>query len=71
MIRIIIGERPQLVLERRVHPEDKVEQAYLDRREMQYLYQDSDGYVFMDTESYDQVTLERDLVLIPGTLDWL
>src|ERR1700677_2912278 len=46
----------------RVHPEDKVEQAFLDTRDMQYLYKDSDGYVFMDKESYDQVTLNADLV---------
>src|SRR5271167_774377 len=46
----------------RVRPQDKVEQAYLDKREMQYLYQDASGYVFMDTESYDQVTLDRDMV---------
>src|SRR5438874_3702289 len=50
------------VNEIRVHPEDKVEQAYLEKREMQYLYKDSDGYVFMDTESYDQVTLNEDMV---------
>jgi elongation factor P len=50
------------VTDQRVHPEDKVEQAYLDKREMQYLYKDSDGYVFMDTESYDQVTLSVDMV---------
>lgn len=50
------------VNEVRVHPEDKVEQAYLDRREMQYLYKDSDGYVFMDTETYDQITLGEDMV---------
>ena len=46
----------------RVHPEDKVEQAYLDRREMQYIYQDGDGYVFMDTETFDQITLPKDMV---------
>ena len=34
----------------RVRPQDKVEQAYLDKREMQYLYKDGDSYVFMDTE---------------------
>ena len=50
------------VTDQRVHPEDKVEQAYLEKREMQYLYKDSDGYVFMDTESYDQVTLSEDMV---------
>lgn len=46
----------------RVHPEDKVEQAYLDKRPMQYLYKDSDGYVFMDNETYDQITLQPDMV---------
>ncbi|HMC67063.1 MAG TPA: elongation factor P, partial [Gemmataceae bacterium] len=34
----------------RVRPQDKVEQAYLDKREMQYIYQDGDGFVFMDSE---------------------
>jgi elongation factor P len=59
------------VVDRRVHPEDKVEQAYLDRREMQYLYQDADGYVFMDSETYDQVTLAADMVsdLMPYLLE--
>jgi elongation factor P len=51
-----------LVNDQRVHPEDKVEQAYLDRRAMQYLYKDSDGYVFMDNESYDQITLAADQI---------
>src|SRR5580693_6826245 len=46
----------------RVHPEDKVEQAYLEKRELQYLYKDSDGYVFMDTENYDQETLSEEMV---------
>src|SRR5215213_9657139 len=50
------------VNEFRVHPENKTEQAYLDRREMEYLYKDSDGYVFMDKESYEQVTLAEDMV---------
>jgi elongation factor P len=46
----------------RVRPQDKVEQAYLDKREMQYLYQDGDDYVFMDTENFDQHHLQADLV---------
>jgi elongation factor P len=48
------------VTTRRFHPEDKAEQAALDKREMQYVYQDGDGYVFMDTETFDQTTLPRD-----------
>lgn len=50
-----------LVTEQRVHPEDKVEQAFLDKRAMQYLYKDSDGFVFMDTETFDQVTLSPEM----------
>ena len=32
----------------------KVEQAILEKRDMQFLYKDGDDYVFMDTDSYDQ-----------------
>ena len=46
----------------RVHPEDKVEQAFLETRDFQYLYADGDGYVFMDKESYDQITLNKEWV---------
>ncbi len=46
----------------RVKPDDKVELAYLDRRPMQYLYAEGDGYVFMDNETYDQMTLAKDWV---------
>jgi elongation factor P len=47
---------------RRVQPDGKVEQAILEKCDMQYIYQDGDGYVFMDTESYDQITLAREWV---------
>lgn len=40
----------------------KVETATVDRREMQYLYDDGSGYVFMDNTNYDQFTLGRDVV---------
>jgi elongation factor P len=46
----------------RVRPQDKVEQAYLDKRELEYIYKDGDGYVFMDTETYDQITLSQEWV---------
>ncbi len=50
------------ITQQRVRPEDKVEQAYLDKREMEYIYQDGDGYVFMDTETSDQITLAPEWV---------
>lgn len=46
----------------RVHPEDKVEQAFLETRDMQYLYKDGDEYVFMDKETYDQINLKAEMV---------
>jgi elongation factor P len=51
-----------LVNDRRVHPEDKVEQAYLETRVMQYLYRDGDDFIFMDKETYDQIHLAREWV---------
>jgi elongation factor P len=50
------------VNDQRVHPEDKVEQAYLEKRDLQYIYKDSDGYIFMDNETYDQMPLATALV---------
>ena len=50
------------IITRRVHPDNKVEQAFLDKRDMQYIYQDGDGYVFMDTENFDQITLSREWI---------
>ena len=50
------------ITENKVRPQDKVEQAYLDKREMEYIYQDGDGYVFMDVESSEQYTLSQEFV---------
>ncbi len=50
------------VAPRRFKPEDKVELAYLDKRPMQYLYQEGDDYVFMDKETFDQTTLSKEWV---------
>ena len=35
----------------------RVEQAILDKRDMQFLYKDGDDFVFMDTETYDQTNI--------------
>jgi len=50
------------IINNRVRPQDKVELAFLDKREMEYIYQDASGYVFMDTETFDQVSLPADMV---------
>lgn len=40
----------------------KIDFATVDRRDFQYLYRDGDGFVFMDTTDYDQVTVPADTV---------
>jgi elongation factor P len=44
-------------LERTFNAGIRVEQAILDKNDMQFLYRDGDDYVFMDTQSYDQMTV--------------
>ncbi len=50
------------VTEKRFRPDEKVETAYLEKREMQYLYQEGDDYVFMDNETFDQIHLGADWI---------
>ena len=46
--------------QQRFSSSDRVELAHLDAREMEYLYPEGEAYVFMDTSSYEQVTLSRE-----------
>jgi elongation factor P len=47
--------RTGAVIERTFRADERVEQAIVEKREMQYLYRDGTDYVFMDTGSYDQI----------------
>ena len=46
------------VIERTFSPTDKFENAYVERKEMEYLYSDGELYYFMDTETYEQIPLD-------------
>lgn len=48
------------VLERTFNPTEKVQEAQIDRKDMQYLYNDGDMYYFMDNETYEQLPLTKD-----------
>ncbi len=48
--------------DQRLRSEDTIERATLDEREMQYMYRDAAGYHFMDTSSYDQLTLADEVL---------
>ena len=47
------------VLERTFNPSDKFPSAFVERKDMQYLYADGDLYYFMDIESYEQQPIDK------------
>jgi elongation factor P len=50
------------VVDKTFRADEKVDLAILDKRQMQYLYSDDTGFVFMDNESYEQIQVDRDFV---------
>ncbi|MDD7300522.1 MAG: elongation factor P [Eubacteriales bacterium] len=48
------------VTERTFNPTDKFENAIVERKEMQYLYNDGDLYYFMDMETFEQLPINKD-----------
>ena len=50
------------MIEKTFRPTEKCPQAHIDRKDMQYLYNDGDLYYFMDVENYDQVALGKDTI---------
>lgn len=44
------------------NPDDKFEEAHIETKKMQYLYNDGDLYYFMDQETYEQVPVAFDMV---------
>ena len=50
------------VLERTFNPTEKFQRAYIETKEMQYLYNDGEFYYFMDLETYEQLPLTQDQV---------
>ena len=49
-------------IERSFRPTEKFPEARIDRKDMQYLYQDGDLYYFMDNDTYEQIALGSELI---------
>lgn len=49
--------RTQTLMDEKFRAEEDVERASLDEREMQYLYNDTDSYYFMDTATFEQIQI--------------
>jgi len=50
------------MIEHRFSSEDRVEKASLDEQEMEYLYDDGEYFYFMNTETFEQMHLVKDLL---------
>ena len=50
------------VTDRTFNPTDKLQEAIIERKEMQYLYSDGELYYFMDQETYEQIPLNYEKV---------
>lgn len=61
--------RTGAVVERTFRAGEKVDRAMIDKREMQYLYRDGEGYVFMDNQTYDQLTVAAET--LGGAADYV
>ncbi len=48
--------------DKRLRSTDDLEQAFLDRRDMEYLYSDNTGHILMDNQTYDQITASDELI---------
>lgn len=57
------------VLEKTFNPTDKMPKAQVEVQEMQYLYKDENLYYFMDTETYEQLPINEEL--LTDALDYL
>ena len=50
------------VVEKTFRPTEKMSKAFVDRKDMQYLYSDGDLYHFMDVENYEQIALNEEAI---------
>src|SRR5579871_6131558 len=50
------------MIEHRFSSEDRVERAVLDEQEMEYLYDDGEYYYSMNTETYEQMHLTKEIL---------
>ncbi len=54
--------RTGAIIDHRFRSTDDVERAIIDETEMQYLYWDGDSYHFMNTQTFDQVHIHKDVI---------
>jgi elongation factor P len=54
--------RSALLLDRKFRPDEKLDDVELERKAMEFLYEDAEGFYMMDPETYEQMQLNRNLM---------
>jgi elongation factor P len=54
--------RTNTLIDHKFRAEDDIERAILDEHEMQYLYSDGDAFHFMNTETFEQIHIDREVL---------
>ncbi|MCK5683712.1 elongation factor P [bacterium] len=57
------------VVEKTFKSNEKLENAFLDNKKMQYLYKAGDEYVFMDNETFEQLEIDKDV--LGDAINWM
>ncbi len=50
------------VIQKRFRSTDKIEDVFLEHKDMEYLYQEGEDFCFMDTEDYEQILLSKEAI---------
>ena len=50
------------VVDKTFRADEEIEQAYIDKQKFQFLYRDGDEFIFMNMESYNQISLTDELI---------
>ncbi len=50
-----------VIIEKRLRATEELEPAFLDHRDMEYLYSDNTGHILMDNTTYDQITVSNEM----------
>lgn len=54
--------RTSLMLEKTFKADDKLEEAFVEEKTLQFLYSQADMYYFMDMQSYEEISLNKDIL---------
>ena len=60
------------IIEKTFRADENVEQAFIDKKQFQYLYSEGESFIFMNNETYEQISLDQDklkeieLLLVPN-----